>query len=66
MADKDKELETLFNQLSRLDASIFYLEHVIHALDTEIDRHDVEVSIKILKKIRNEKRSRLHKLVSGN
>jgi len=62
----DKELKTLFKQLSRLDASIFYLEHMIEALDSKIDKHDVKVSIKILKKIRNEKQAKLSKLISKN
>lgn len=64
--DKEEELKTLFSQLSKLDAAIFYLEHVIESLDTKIDKNDVDVSIKILKKLRNEKQTRLTELTSKN
>lgn len=62
----DKEIKTLFSQLSKLDAAIFYLEHVIKSLDTKIDKNDVNLSTKILKKLRNEKRARLTELTSRN
>lgn len=64
MENNDTELKTLFSQLSRLEASIFYLEHII--LESEVDKYDIDVSIKILKKIRNSKQDRLNEIISKN
>ena len=64
MDNKDDKIKTLLKQLSKLDASIFYLENVVDSLESKLDQNDVDVSIKILMKIRNDKFALLNNYLS--
>ena len=63
---KTEEIKTLLKQLSRLDASIFYLENVVDSFESKLDQEDIDISIKLLKKIRNDKLALLNNYISKN
>lgn len=66
MDTKEDQIKMLLSQLSRLEAAIFYLEHVATTLDSNLDKTDVETSINLLTKIKNDKQSLLKNLTSRN
>ena len=66
MEHDNEEIKTLFSQLSRLEASLFYLENMIESFYNDIDKDDVEISIKTLKELRDKKQARLNELIFKN
>lgn len=66
MKTKEEDIKILLKQLSRLDASIFYLENVVDSFESKLDQEDIDMSIKLLIKIRNDKQALLNNYLSSN